>query len=111
MPTAPLTRAEKLRNLIGSCRRPTSRPAASSSGRHGIDQAYVTGRGSIMMRAKTEIETNKKGDRQAIIVTEIPYQVNKAQADREDRRPGAREEASRASPTSATSPTATACAW
>ena len=30
-----------------------------------------------MMRAKTEIETNKKGDRQSIIVTEIPYQVNK----------------------------------
>ena len=38
----------------------------------------MTGRGSIMMRAKSEIETNKKGDRQAIIVTEIPYQVNKA---------------------------------
>src|SRR5207248_5024378 len=36
------------------------------------------GRGSILMRAKSEIETNKKGDRQAIIVTEIPYQVNKA---------------------------------
>ena len=31
-----------------------------------------------MMRAKTEIETNKKGDRQSIVVTEIPYQVNKA---------------------------------
>src|SRR5471030_2414185 len=30
------------------------------------------------MRAKSEIETNKKGDRQAIVVTEIPYQVNKA---------------------------------
>ena len=38
----------------------------------------MTGRGSILMRAKSEIETNKKGDRQAIVVTEIPYQVNKA---------------------------------
>src|SRR5437867_2560341 len=44
----------------------------------GAVQAYTTGRGSILMRAKSEIETNKKGDRQAIIVTEIPYQVNKA---------------------------------
>ena len=38
----------------------------------------MTGRGSILMRAKSEVETNKKGDRQAIIVNEIPYQVNKA---------------------------------
>ena len=41
-------------------------------------QAYTTGRGSIMMRARSAIETNKKGDRQSIVVTEIPYQVNKA---------------------------------
>ena len=38
----------------------------------------MTGRGSILMRAKSEIETNKKGDRQALVVNEIPYQVNKA---------------------------------
>jgi DNA gyrase subunit A len=38
----------------------------------------MTGRGSIMLRARSTIETNKKGDRQAIVVTEIPYQVNKA---------------------------------
>jgi DNA gyrase subunit A len=48
------------------------------SGREGIAKAYSTGRGHITMRARTEIETNKKGDREAIIVTEIPYQVNKA---------------------------------
>ena len=60
-------------------------------------------------RASRTIEEIRK-EREAIIVTEIPYQVNKAHADREDRRAGAREEASRASPTSATSPTATACA-
>lgn len=46
-------------------------------GRGGIMDAYRSGRGSIVMRAKTEIETFKK-DRQAIIVTEVPYQVNKA---------------------------------
>ena len=47
-------------------------------GRSGIAQAHRTGRGSIMMRARTTIEPTKKGDRAAIIVTEIPYQLNKA---------------------------------
>ena len=42
-----------------------------------IRDAYRTGRGSITMRAKSEIETFK-GDRERIIVTELPYQVNKA---------------------------------
>ena len=46
-------------------------------GRSGIRSAYTTGRGSIIMRAKTHIETLRK-EREAIIVTEIPYQVNKA---------------------------------
>ncbi|MEO0547333.1 MAG: DNA gyrase subunit A [Pseudomonadota bacterium] len=46
-------------------------------GRAGIRSAYETGRGSVLMRGKAEIE-NTKGDRQAIIVTEVPYQVNKA---------------------------------
>jgi len=47
-------------------------------GREGILQAYSTGRGIIQMRAKAFIETQKKSERQSIIVTEIPYQVNKA---------------------------------
>jgi DNA gyrase subunit A len=47
-------------------------------GREGIIQGYRTGRGIIQMRARAEIETHKKTERQAIIVTEIPYQVNKA---------------------------------
>ena len=47
-------------------------------GRAGIELAFRTGRGSITIRAKTEIEVSKKGDRQSILVTEIPYQVNKA---------------------------------
>lgn len=46
-------------------------------GRSGIRRAYETGRGSIIVRAKAEIEQTKK-DRERIIVTELPYQVNKA---------------------------------
>jgi DNA gyrase subunit A len=46
-------------------------------GKAGIYEAYKTGRGRFMMRAKAAIETFNK-DRQAIVVTEIPYQVNKA---------------------------------
>ncbi len=46
-------------------------------GRTGINSAYSTGRGSVIMRGRTSIE-EIRGDRQAIIVTEIPYQVNKA---------------------------------
>ncbi|MFG1358038.1 DNA gyrase subunit A [Xanthobacter pseudotagetidis] len=46
-------------------------------GRTGIRQAYMTGRGSVLMRARATIESLRK-DREAIIVTEIPYQVNKA---------------------------------
>ena len=47
-------------------------------GRIGIEQAYRTGRGSIVMRGRTVVEKTLKGDREQIIVTEIPYQVNKA---------------------------------
>jgi DNA gyrase subunit A len=46
-------------------------------GRRGIEEAYKTGRGSILVRARTNIEEIRK-DRWAIVVTEIPYQVNKA---------------------------------
>jgi DNA gyrase subunit A len=46
-------------------------------GRSGIFEAYRTGRGRFMMRAKAAIETFSK-DREAIVVTEIPYQVNKS---------------------------------
>ncbi|WP_246389268.1 DNA gyrase subunit A [Microvirga mediterraneensis] len=46
-------------------------------GRAGVKSAYTTGRGSIVMRAKSEVEEVRK-DREALIFTEIPYQVNKA---------------------------------
>ena len=46
-------------------------------GRSGIRSAYDTGRGSVMMRGRVDVE-QIRGDREALIVTEIPYQVNKA---------------------------------
>src|SRR5881628_788267 len=73
----PLTRADKLRNLIRLVPAPDFPTGGYIIGRRGAVEAYMTGRGSITMRAKTDIEANKKGDRQSIIVTEIPYQVNK----------------------------------
>ncbi|MFV0436655.1 MAG: DNA gyrase subunit A [Desulfopila sp.] len=48
-------------------------------GRAGIREAYETGRGVVTMRALTHVEKSKGGKREAIIVTEIPYQQNKAQ--------------------------------
>ncbi len=47
-------------------------------GRSGIRAAYATGRGKIAVRARAEIEENEKTGRSKIIVTELPYQVNKA---------------------------------
>ncbi|MEM6712641.1 MAG: DNA gyrase subunit A, partial [Pseudomonadota bacterium] len=46
-------------------------------GRTGIRQAYATGRGSIVMRGRVEVEEVRK-DREALIISEIPYQVNKS---------------------------------
>ena len=46
-------------------------------GRAGIAAAYRTGRGSLTMRGRTSIEDIGKGDRQAIVINEIPYQLNK----------------------------------
>ncbi len=52
--------------------------AAFINGRAGILEAYRTGRGRIYMRARSEIEVDPKTDRESIIFTEIPYQLNKA---------------------------------
>lgn len=52
--------------------------AAIINGRAGIIQAYKTGRGRIHIRARAEVETDEKTNRQRIIVSEIPYQLNKA---------------------------------
>lgn len=47
-------------------------------GVNGVKSAFLTGRGRVVVRARAEIETYDKGKRERIIVTEIPYQVNKA---------------------------------
>ena len=53
--------------------------AATIMGREGIQQAYQTGHGRVMVRAKAAVEDAEKGgSRQRIVVTELPYQVNKA---------------------------------
>jgi DNA gyrase subunit A len=74
----PPTLAEKQRKLIEIVQGPDFPTGGYIVGRHGIHQAYLTGRGAVIMRAKAEIEVSKKGDRSSIIVSEIPYQVNKA---------------------------------
>ncbi len=48
------------------------------TGVDGIHEAYRTGRGRVYVRARVEIETEEKRGRQSIVVTELPYQVNKA---------------------------------
>src|SRR5438093_5688723 len=75
---ATVSRGEKLKQLLRLIPGPDCPTAGYIVGRQGIIQAYTTGRGSITMRARTTIETNKKGDRTSLIVTAIPYQVNKA---------------------------------
>jgi DNA gyrase subunit A len=77
-PPQTFSREAKLKELIRLIPGPDFPTGGIIVGRRGIHEAYVSGRGSIQVRAKAEIETTKKGDRQQIIVTEIPYQVNKA---------------------------------
>lgn len=48
------------------------------AGRNGILEAYLTGRGTIKLRAVYEIERDEKRDRESIVIRELPYQVNKA---------------------------------
>jgi DNA gyrase subunit A len=74
----PLTTAERQRKLLELVPGPDFPTGGYIVGRRGIHQAYLTGRGAVLMRAKAEIEVSKKGDRSAIVITEIPYQVNKA---------------------------------
>jgi DNA gyrase subunit A len=71
------SRNEKLKQLIRLIPGPDFPTAGFIIGRGGIAQAYTTGRGSILMRARSTIETSKKGDRVSIVVSEIPFQVNK----------------------------------
>ncbi len=52
--------------------------AGMINGAQGIYEAYHTGRGRIYMRAKSHVETNERNGKDSLIVTELPYQVNKA---------------------------------
>ena len=70
-PTTPVDRLMKV--LPG----PDFPTAGFIHGLQGIRQAYSTGRGIIQMRARASIETQRRGEKQAIVVSEIPYQVNK----------------------------------
>ena len=56
-------------------------------GRSGIRAAYGTGRGKITLRGRAEIQEHKNG-REKIVITEIPYMVNKARLIEIHRRPG-----------------------
>jgi DNA gyrase subunit A len=71
-----LTPDERLEGLIERIPGPDFPTAGFIAGKAGIRQAYRTGRGSIVMRARAEIEV-RKGDKESIVITEIPYQLNK----------------------------------
>jgi DNA gyrase subunit A len=73
-PTLP----EKQRKLLELVPGPDFPTGGYIVGRHGVQQASLTGRGTVIMRAKAEIEVSKKGDRSSIVIDAIPYQVNKA---------------------------------
>ena len=70
----PETTVEELMEIIKGPDFPTG---ATILGKEGIKEAYTTGRGKITMRAEAEIE-EMSGNRQRIIITSLPYQVNKA---------------------------------
>jgi DNA gyrase subunit A len=67
----------KLRALFQSVPGPDFPTGGFIVGRAGIYQAYTTGRGAITLRARAKTEESKKGDKTSIVITEIPYQVNK----------------------------------
>ena len=69
-----ITLPELMEHLPG----PDFPTGAIINGRKGIEEAYRTGRGKVYIRARTEIETDEKTGKDTIVVTEIPYQVNKA---------------------------------
>ena len=73
-PTLP----EKQRKLLELVPGPDFPTGGYIVGRHGVQQASLTGRGTVIMRAKAEIEVSKKGDRSSIVIDAIPYQINKA---------------------------------
>jgi len=67
-----------IEDLAAICPGPDFPTGGIILGRTGSYSAMTTGRGSVVMRGKAEVEVNKKTNREAIIITEMPYQVNKS---------------------------------
>jgi DNA gyrase subunit A len=74
--TAP--KDERFRALLQAIPGPDFPSGGTIVGREGIYRAYKEGRGNVVVRGKATVEEHKKGDRVSIVITEIPYQVNKA---------------------------------
>jgi DNA gyrase subunit A len=70
-------KAERMKAVLRAVPGPDFPTGGFIVGRTGIFQAYTTGRGAITVRARVGTEESKKGDKTALVVTEIPYQVNK----------------------------------
>jgi DNA gyrase subunit A len=66
-----------IKELMKTVKGPDFPTGAAICGRDGIKSAYETGRGRMLVRAKAAIETGAKGGKDAIVITEIPYMVNK----------------------------------
>src|SRR6185295_8196995 len=73
--TAPVE--ERRRALLQCVPAPDFPTGGTIVGRAGVHKAYMEGRGGVVVRGKAAFEEQKRGDRVSIIVTEIPYQVNK----------------------------------
>lgn len=71
----PSTSIDELMKIIPGPDFPT---AGAIHGTEGIRSAYHTGKGVLQIRAKMDVENNKKKDRESIVITELPFQVNKA---------------------------------
>jgi DNA gyrase subunit A len=68
---------ERRRALLQAVPGPDFPTGGTIVGRAGVHKAYVEGRGGVIVRGKAAFEEQKRGDRTSIVVTEIPYQVNK----------------------------------
>ncbi|MEN3336963.1 MAG: gyrase subunit [Acidobacteriota bacterium] len=71
------SRETRLKSVLKTVPGPDFPTGGFIVGRAGIFSAYTTGRGSITVRAKATTEESKKGDKVSIVITEIPFQVNK----------------------------------
>ena len=67
-----------MEDLMAQIPGPDFPTAGFINGKEGIREAYNTGRGIIQMRARAMVEVDRRSGREAIVITEIPYQVNKA---------------------------------